>query len=275
MLFGRTQGEATVPERVPVPTDVEALAALTAWQDAGALALETATRGAAPPLAARTSPGPLDARRFMRTLDTDWRRTSYSGLIRAEEQLASTAVEVEPEVPGTVDEDSPAAEPVETHGATGLDELDHRHRSPRWPTCPAGATFGSLVHAVLEHADPQAADLHAELRRHVEEQLRWWSVDAAPDELAEALVPMQHTPLGPLAAGLTLADIPLGDRLRELDFEFPLVGGDRPGRDLPDVQLRAVADAAAPAPRRRRPDAGVRRPAGVAVARAGSCCGAT
>jgi exodeoxyribonuclease V beta subunit len=107
---------------------------------------------------------------------------------------------------------------------------------------PAGATFGSLVHAVLEHADPRAADLHAELRRHVDEQLRWWSVDAAPDELAEALVPMQHTPLGPLAAGLTLADIPLGDRLRELDFEFPLVGGDRPGRDLPDVQLRRVAD---------------------------------
>jgi exodeoxyribonuclease V beta subunit len=106
---------------------------------------------------------------------------------------------------------------------------------------PAGATFGSLVHAVLEHADPQAADLRAELRRHVDEQLRWWSVDATPDELAEALVPMQHTPLGPLAAGLTLADIPLGDRLRELDFEFPLVGGDRPGGDLPDVQLRAGA----------------------------------
>jgi len=107
---------------------------------------------------------------------------------------------------------------------------------------PAGATFGSLVHAVLEHADPQAADLHAELRRHVDQQLRWWSVDAAPDVLAEALVPMQHTPLGSLCADLTLADIPLSDRLRELDFEFPLVGGDRPGRDLPDVQLRAVAD---------------------------------
>ena len=52
---------------------------------------------------------------------------------------------------------------------------------------PAGATFGSLVHGVLEHADPQAADLRGELRTHVAEQLRWWSVDAPADELAEAL----------------------------------------------------------------------------------------
>ena len=83
-------------------------------------------------------PGPLDVRRFMRTLDTDWRRTSYSGLIRAEEQLASTAVEVEPEVPGTVDEDSPAVEPVETTGAAGLDKLDHRDRASPMADLPAG-----------------------------------------------------------------------------------------------------------------------------------------
>jgi len=241
LLFGRTQGQATVPDRVPVPTDYEALAALTAWQDAGALALETATAGAAPALDPRPPPAPLDVRRFMRTLDTDWRRTSYSGLIRAEEQLASTAVEVEPEVPGTVDEDSPVVEPVETAEPWVPTSSTTGPASPM-ADLPAGATFGSLVHAVLEHADPQAADLHAELRRHVDQQLRWWSVDAAPDVLAEALVPMQHTPLGSLCADLTLADIPLSDRLRELDFEFPLVGGDRPGRDLPDVQLRAVAD---------------------------------
>ncbi len=140
---------------------------------------------------------------------------------------------------------------------------------------PAGATFGSLVHAVLEHADPQAADLRAELRHHVDEQLRWWSVDAAADELAEALVPMQHTPLGPLADDLTLADIPLGDRLRELDFEFPLVGGDRPE---PRPARRPAAGGgrrAAPPPRRRRPDAR-RTPTGWSRRRsAGSCCAAT
>ena len=241
LLFGRAAGEARVPERVPVPTDTEALAALTAWEHAGALTLEAATPGPAPALDARAVPGDLGVRRFLRTLDTDWRRTSYSGLIRAEEQLASAVVEFEPEVPGTVDEDPAVVE----EGAPGA-PLDAPLASggPLSPMAelPAGATFGSLVHAVLEHADPQAADLRAELRRHVDDQLRWWPVDAAADELATALVPMQHTPLGPLAGDLTLARIPLGDRLRELDFEFPLVGGDRPGRDLPDVQLRAVAD---------------------------------
>ena len=35
---------------------------------------------------------------------------------------------------------------------------------------------------------------------------------------------MQHTPLGPLADGRRLGDLALRDRLRELDFEFPLAG---------------------------------------------------
>ncbi len=72
---------------------------------------------------------------------------------------------------------------------------------------PAGATFGSLVHGVLEHADPRATDFPAELAARVEEQRRWWSVDATTDDLAAALLPMQHTSLGPLAGGRTLAEI--------------------------------------------------------------------
>ena len=60
------------------------------------------------------------------------------------------------------------------------------------------------------------------MRRH----LPWWPVDVAAAELAAALVPMHDTPLGPLAAGLTLRQIGLRDRLRELDFEIPLAGGD-------------------------------------------------
>ncbi len=40
------------------------------------------------------------------------------------------------------------------------------------------------------------------------------------------MVPMHDTPLGPLADGLTLRQIGLRDRLRELDFELPLAGGD-------------------------------------------------
>ena len=46
------------------------------------------------------------------------------------------------------------------------------------------------------------------------------------EELAAALVPMYDTALGPLAPGMTLRQIGLRDRLRELDFEIPLAGGD-------------------------------------------------
>ena len=40
---------------------------------------------------------------------------------------------------------------------------------------------------------------------------------------------------------LRLVDIPLRDRLCELDFEFPLTGGDRPDAARADVRLRDVA----------------------------------
>jgi exodeoxyribonuclease V beta subunit len=66
-------------------------------------------------------------------------------------------------------------------------------------------------------------------------------VDAGPRELATALVPMHDTPLGPLAAGLTLRQIGVRDRLRELDFEIPLAGGDLRGA-RPDVSLSDVGE---------------------------------
>ena len=100
---------------------------------------------------------------------------------------------------------------------------------------PAGATFGSLVHAVLEHADPQAADLRAELRRGRPSSCGWWPVDVGADDLAEALLPLHQTPLGPLAPGdVAGAGSRWRDRLRELDFEFPLAGGDLRGADRAD-----------------------------------------
>ena len=73
---------------------------------------------------------------------------------------------------------------------------------------PVGATFGSLVHAVLEHTDPDAADLRAELPAHLDEQLGWWPVDLDRDELADALVAVCDSPLGPLADGTHAARDP-------------------------------------------------------------------
>ena len=95
---------------------------------------------------------------------------------------------------------------------------------------PLGAAFGTLVHAVLEVADLTAPDLPAELAAHCAEQLGRGPVPGVdPDALAAALLPVAHTPLGPLAGGRRLADIAPADRSAELDFELPLAGGD--GRD--------------------------------------------
>ena len=106
---------------------------------------------------------------------------------------------------------------------------------------PVGATFGSLVHAVLEHADPAAPDFRAELLRHIDEQLVWWPVTLDPQALADALVAVCDSPLGPLAGDRTLLSLGLPDRLRELDFEVPLSGGDHPAHPVDDVRLGDLA----------------------------------
>jgi exodeoxyribonuclease V beta subunit len=222
LLFGRRPGEAEVPDRAHVGADDDAVGSvLRGWADAGAFGLEPTS-----PVGTRLElvqpVGELAARRFDRELDLAWRRTSYSGLIRAEEQLAHAATS-EPELGGTDDEDDP--EDLQPAAPDEEAAVDASLLSPM-NGLPAGATFGSLVHAVLEHTDPRAADLRAEILAHVEEERRWWSVAATSEELADALLPMQHTSLGPLAGGRTLADIGLDDRLCELDFEFPMAGGD-------------------------------------------------
>ncbi|MBW8750520.1 MAG: exodeoxyribonuclease V subunit alpha, partial [Propionibacteriales bacterium] len=222
LLFGRGPGDAAVPERAPVgEDDAAADEVLRAWAAAGAFVVEPTTpvgeKVELPPAAAE-----LAARAFDRDLDTEWRRTSYSGLIRAEDQVAH-GTGSEPEQAGTDDEDDPEdVEPADE--LDGLD-TDQALLSPM-NGLPAGATFGSLVHAVLEHTDPQADDLRAEVLARVEEERRWWSVAATSEELADALLPMQRTPLGPLADDLTLVDIGMGDRMCELDFEFPMADGD-------------------------------------------------
>ncbi|MFL6159261.1 MAG: PD-(D/E)XK nuclease family protein, partial [Marmoricola sp.] len=106
---------------------------------------------------------------------------------------------------------------------------------------PAGATFGSLVHGVLEHLDPQAADLGSEVLARVREQMHEWPVDAPVEAVAEALLPVLHTSMGPLVDGRTLTDIAVADRLCELDFEIPLAGGDLTS-EAPDVKLSVLAD---------------------------------
>ncbi|MEU0264634.1 UvrD-helicase domain-containing protein [Nocardioides sp. NPDC006303] len=231
LLFGRGPGQPAVPDDVAVPNDEDAASLLSnVARHAGPVAEEAVPVTAAPTVR-EAPPGMLAARPFTREVDAEWRRTSYSGLIRVDEGVAATS---EPEVEGKDDE--PIAEDVDLVETPAEED----HLSPM-AELPKGAGFGSLVHAVLEHTDPQAPDLGEEVLTRTREQLRWWPVPASAEDLATGILPLNLTPLGPLADGLTLAEIPLRDRLRELDFEIPLGGGDTRGSDDPDARLRDLA----------------------------------
>ncbi|HEU5037959.1 MAG TPA: UvrD-helicase domain-containing protein [Nocardioides sp.] len=223
-------GSVEVPDSPPVPNDDDVVALFARWRDRGGPAPEPAVHadpGADPP---RPAPPALAARAFTRGVDTEWRRASYSSLSKLEVATGPTGTVVsEPEVSGKDDE---PVEPFETVAAQPpheppFEEIAAAPIAGDLPSpmagLPVGATFGSLVHAVLEHTDPDAPDLREELLAHIDDQLGWWPVDLDREVLADALVAVCDSPLGPLA-GTTLRQLPLADRLREMDFELPLGG---------------------------------------------------
>ncbi|MGC4112937.1 MAG: UvrD-helicase domain-containing protein [Nocardioides sp.] len=236
LLFGRQPGQPDVPETLDVRDDDYVERVLGLLHELGGPSPELSEPSGAVPAPPDAATGELAARVFGREVDTEWRRTSYSGLIRIQEQ--PHGVSSEPEVAPTDDESDPDERVV----AGAVDEEGAVRVPSPMADLPAGVAFGSLVHGVLELADPEAPDLAHELLGHVRDQLQWWPVGVEADVIAEALIPSQHTPLGPLASGLRLVDIPLRDRLCELDFEFPLTGGDRPETARDGVRLGDVAE---------------------------------
>jgi exodeoxyribonuclease V beta subunit len=250
MLMGRTPNTLEVPTEAKLRSDEEAWSILQQWQQLGGPACERAEVQDV-----RFHPQPIDVsklgvRSFDRRLDLRWRRTSYSGLIRAEE--SRPGVRFEPAVIGKDDE--PAVTPqlgtelgtelntelaaqTSAHSGPGSGESGSELLSPM-ADLPVGATFGSLVHAILEQVDPASPDLVVALKEAAREQLRWWPVQASPEALADALVPVLHTPLGPLAAQQTLAQLGAHNQLCELDFEFPLAGGE--GHPSPEILPRKI-----------------------------------
>ncbi len=231
LLRDRRPGAATVPDRCSPDriSDDDAMARFREWAAEGGFVVEESVLRPIPALPVDRPRTDLGARHFHRRIDAAWRRTSYSGLIRAAE---TTPVSSEPEIVALDDE---VAEIPVTTSAVGADVP-----SPM-AELPTGAEFGTLVHAVLETADPFAADLAAELEAQIREHAVWWPVDVTSAELAAAMVPIHDTPLGPLADGVTLRQIGLADRLREMDFEFPLAGGDLRAA-VPDIRVSDVGD---------------------------------
>ncbi|AWB92678.1 UvrD-helicase domain-containing protein [Aeromicrobium chenweiae] len=226
LLFGRKHLEAAVPDVAVAPSDEEALQRLKEWESLGGPVVERAAPRGRTPLVAQEPVGDLAIRSFDRVVDTTWRRTSYTGLTRDDHAVPTVDSEV-PDI-GTTDEEAEEVvlPVVPSPGASVPSPM---------ADLPMGAAFGSLVHGVLEQLDVTTPDLREELLGRVRHELAYWGVDADPDELADALVAVCRTPLGPLADDLTLETLLATRQLRELDFELPLAGGD-------NADARAAAD---------------------------------
>jgi exodeoxyribonuclease V beta subunit len=226
-------GPDLAPQQVPVPTDADALAAFRARVAASRGGLGVEVVRDRPPSVWAPSVGEsptLALATFRRALDTGWRRTSYSALTSAahEQRLGS-----EPEVAQKDDEGD--LEEVPADAARGDDAL--RDIVSAWDAIPGGAAFGTLVHTVLEQlADPSDAGTVAAV---VRAQVARYAPGLDTGALTTGLLAALTTPLGDLADGGALADVPTKDRLPELDFELPLAGGDEATQhsELADVLL--------------------------------------
>jgi exodeoxyribonuclease V beta subunit len=181
----------------------------------------------APPLACRT---------LARRIATDWRTSSFTGLVAARGGASAPAER-------GIDHDADDEAPLDMVAPT----------SPRVPLhdFPAGARAGQLLHAILQRLDfaettPErtAAEVEAALGRH----------GFAPhwrDPLVRALEGALGTPLA--EDGLTLGRIPRRRRLSEMEFVFPVASPRAPGPVVPldadrlaDVFARHAAPAARP-----------------------------
>ncbi|SHU05084.1 exodeoxyribonuclease V subunit beta [Mycobacteroides abscessus] len=219
LLRGRAPGNPSVPDKCSPAkiSDADALKRLRAWEAQGGPVIEDALVAGFVPAATSSPSDDLAVRVFDRPIDTAWRRTSYSGLLRAAEESGVSSEPEAAELDDEVDDIPLRSIPAGAHVPSPMAQL------------PAGAAFGSLVHAVLETTDPLAPSLVAELQTQIIRHAERWPVEVPAAELAAALEPMHDTPLGPLLPGVTLRQIGLRDRLCELDFEFPLAGGDAAG----------------------------------------------
>jgi exodeoxyribonuclease V beta subunit len=252
ILFGERDAlGGGLPLTVPVPGSDAAVrerVSAVAARVGGPVAVEDAVGGPVP--SAVDLPGaavrPAPARVLDRRLDPLWGRTSYTRLTAAAHDPPPGRPPAEPERALRDDERDPPAGPGDGVTAGPRDD-DSALRAVRSPMAdlPAGARLGTEVHAVLEGLDPGAVDLAAELRRAAAEAAAGpdtgTGTGVSPDVLAAALLPALRTPLGPTAGGRALADVPVADRLAELDFELPLAGGDAPGPATEAATTAAVA----------------------------------
>ncbi|MGO8861874.1 MAG: UvrD-helicase domain-containing protein [Acidimicrobiales bacterium] len=232
LLFDRDEDGVVAAAGSPPPSDAEAIARFEeiAVASHGQVSVERVSPGVAPVWngPARDTPA-LAAGVFERTLDEQWRRTSYSG-ITAGSHVARVGSEPEEDV---LDDEAVADAAFVTEAGAG--EGAERLRDVPLPLAnlPGGVHIGTFIHRVLESTDFAAVSPEKELRSRIESELAWRRIDLGDlDAWVSGLATAIETPLGPLVDDMALSEFGPGDRLDEIGFELPLVGGDAPSGDL-------------------------------------------
>ena len=219
MLLGRRPGDASVPGSHPAPTDDDAVAAIGVWREAGGPAPELAV--VAEPVGEPPRPSrcrELSVRAFSRHVDTEWRRTSYSGLtaVTAARDAVHAGVSSEPEQTPRDDEpfETPAPlVPLLDHGPTAT----ATPRSRRWRGCRSArpsARWSTRCSSTPTPTPPTTAATWPPSSATTSPSS--WSAGrstSTPTRWSTPLVAVCDTPLGPAAGDLTLRRLPLADRL--------------------------------------------------------------
>jgi exodeoxyribonuclease V beta subunit len=223
----------------------------------------------------------LDAATFDRTLDSVWRRSSFSSITAGTytehvwSEPASDAISDE-QVPGertgpseAGDVGDPAAETGEDDGEVEASgeveaggkveaggEVEAGNEAGRvggagsgllgpssvlpLSSMPGNVDVGTVIHKVLEVVDFTSTELEHDLHEALLTECQLRQVDLGD---LETVVTGVHaaieSPLGPLVPDVRLRDIGLRDRVDEMSFELPLVGGDHVSGHL---SLAAIAD---------------------------------
>ena len=237
LLFARDSDGNVASAGLFTPTDAAAMARFEtlAGEAPGRISVERSALGT--PAAYRESPPApvqLAAAPFDRSLDLRWRRTSYSDITAG---TYDAAVASEPDEPLISDEPEEAAVII-----AASSEGDPDLSAPSLlAEMPVGVRIGTFVHSVLEATDFAAPDLGGELAERIESALGRRTLEIGdPAVVCAGLSAAIQTPLGPLLGGARLRDFDRADRLDELEFELPLVGGDEPTGWL---TLGLIADA--------------------------------
>ena len=271
LLFARRDDEdvPSIGRFTPSDDDAQARLEQLAAKAPGCVSVERAAPGPLRRLrSAPAAPAELAVATFDRSIDWQWRRTSYSDITAAAHEPLVTS-EPEEEAVVVVDEHAPAA-PLGAAAAdvraalgaggaagaaaagagAGQSNADLLAVGAPLGAMPAGVQVGTFVHRLLQVADFAAPDLEAELLGHIAATRRPADI-GDPALVASGVGAALRTPLGPLLGWRRLCDVTRADRLDELAFELPLAGGDEPGGE--GLDLGAIGALLARVPARRRP----------------------